>query len=67
MEPDKAARAVAAVRGAIATNETSEPRSRRPLGKVGLSVWVPSLERSQKVRNKYSIVIGQTPLLLLTN
>ena len=49
MEPDKAARAVAAVRGAIATNDTSEPRSRSPLVNGGLSGWVASLERGQVI------------------
>lgn len=44
-DPDKTVRAVAAVRGAIATNDTSEPRSRRPLGRGGLSDWVASLNK----------------------
>ena len=57
MEPDKAARAVAAVRGAIATNETSEPRSRRPLVNGGLSGWVASLERGQVL----NVVISLKP------
>ena len=45
-DPDKTVRAVAAVRGAIATNDTSEPRSRSPLGRRGgLSDWVASLSK----------------------